>query len=149
MICQNLNSIVKRRMSDNYFLDSSVILYALDSDQTKKRISLELLKNRGFVSAQVIFECFNVALKKFRLPKQDCLEFAKFLIKYSSIIPETHDLIITSLVIFEKYQLQVFDSKIVAAGLHAETDVLYSEDMQHQLRIEEKLTIVNPFLQSV
>ncbi|CAA6825926.1 MAG: Unknown protein, partial [uncultured Sulfurovum sp.] len=39
-----------------------------------------------------------------------------------------------------------YDSLIVSAGLQAGATVLYSEDMQHQLKINDTLTIVNPFV---
>ncbi len=42
--------------------------------------------------------------------------------------------------------LQVFDSKIIAAALVAGCSILYSEDMQNGLVIDNRLTIVNPFL---
>jgi len=35
---------------------------------------------------------------------------------------------------------------IVASALSANTEILYSEDMQNDLQVENKLKIVNPFL---
>ena len=40
----------------------------------------------------------------------------------------------------------VFAGMIVASALSAGCDTLYSEDMQHGRRIENRLTIRNPFL---
>jgi len=40
----------------------------------------------------------------------------------------------------------VWDGLIVASALSANTEILYSEDMQNDLQVENKLKIVNPFL---
>jgi predicted nucleic acid-binding protein len=45
-----------------------------------------------------------------------------------------------------RYDFQLFDSIIVAGALEANCSILYSEDMQHGLLVENKLEIVNPFL---
>jgi len=41
---------------------------------------------------------------------------------------------------------QVFDAIIVASALETGCNILYSEDMQHNMKIDRKLSIVNPFL---
>jgi predicted nucleic acid-binding protein len=40
----------------------------------------------------------------------------------------------------------MFDGIVIAAALTAGCSTLYSEDMQHNLLIEERLRIINPFL---
>jgi len=45
-----------------------------------------------------------------------------------------------------KYNFQIFDALIVCSALDANCSILYSEDMQHNMKIENKLSIVNPFL---
>lgn len=46
----------------------------------------------------------------------------------------------------QKYNFSYWDSLIISCVLVSSVDVIYSEDMQHGLVIEEKLTIINPFL---
>lgn len=46
----------------------------------------------------------------------------------------------------EKYNFSFWDSLIVSCSLAASIKILYSEDMQHGLIIENQLTILNPFL---
>ena len=46
----------------------------------------------------------------------------------------------------QKYSLSFWDSTIMAAVLSADVPILYSEDMQHGLIIEEKVQIRNPFI---
>lgn len=59
---------------------------------------------------------------------------------------ENEAVAVNALFIFNRYNLQPFDSKIVASALHTSCSTLYSEDMQHGLIIEKRLTIINPFI---
>jgi predicted nucleic acid-binding protein len=44
-----------------------------------------------------------------------------------------------------KYNLQYYDALIIATALENNCNILFSEDMQDKLIIENKLTIINPF----
>ena len=44
-----------------------------------------------------------------------------------------------------RYRLSIYDGLIVGAALLADCQTLWSEDMQHGLRIDGRLTIRNPF----
>lgn len=59
------------------------------------------------------------------------------------ILPTT---IRRALTITERYGFSIYDSLIVATALEAGCSTLYSEDMHHGQVIEERLTLVNPFL---
>ena len=134
-------------MSDKAFVDSNVLLYLADTnDSVKKPKADAIVAVKPFITAQVVFECLNVCLKKFRLPKHTAIDFATNLFKTCNVIGEERETAIFAVELFSKYSLQVFDSKIVAAALDTDCSVLYSEDMQHGLVIENRLTIVNPFL---
>ncbi len=43
------------------------------------------------------------------------------------------------------YNLSFWDSLIVASALFSEANILYSEDMQDGLIVDNQLTIINPF----
>ena len=45
-----------------------------------------------------------------------------------------------------KYDFQQFDSLIVASALQANCTILYSEDLHHNLLVENRLQIINPFV---
>jgi predicted nucleic acid-binding protein len=47
--------------------------------------------------------------------------------------------------ITEHYKFSIYDSMLIAAALQAKCTTFYSEDMQHEQRIEG-LTIRNPFV---
>jgi predicted nucleic acid-binding protein len=44
----------------------------------------------------------------------------------------------------ERYRFSFYDSLIIAAALEAGCNTLYSEDLQHNQKVEW-LTIINPF----
>ena len=45
-----------------------------------------------------------------------------------------------------RYQLSHWDALIVASALISGCETLYSEDLQHLQVIDDRLTIINPFL---
>jgi predicted nucleic acid-binding protein len=105
-----------------------------------------LLKTKGFISPQVIFESLFVCTRKAKLTKPEAIRFAEFLMDNSFLQIENGDVVESVLRVFDRYLLQSYDSKIVAAALVAGCTTLYSEDMQHGLIIENTLTIINPFI---
>ena len=134
-------------MSVNFFLDSNICLYLLSDDDAKKEISFSLLEQNPIISTQVINESVNVILKKYKhLTIIDATNFIAYLQQYCTIEIITEATITTALEIKNRYQLQWYDSLIVAAALQAGCSKLYSEDMQHGLLVEKMLTIINPFL---
>jgi len=42
--------------------------------------------------------------------------------------------------------LTIYDSLIIASALEADCKILYTEDLQHNHLVENKLRIVNPFI---
>lgn len=80
------------------------------------------------------------------MPRSLAISFVTQLINGSYLISESESVVSNALFIFDKYLLQPYDAKIIASAIESESSILYSEDMQHGLNIEDKLTIVNPFL---
>ncbi len=138
----------------NFFLDTNVIIYSIDTVYPKKQaIALELVRKakvdrEGCISMQVVQECLAVMTS----PK----------IQHAMSIGSIHDYLETTLEplarplsmpplyrdalsIQERWKFSFYDALIVAAALALECDTLYSEDFQHKQRIEG-LTIINPFV---
>jgi predicted nucleic acid-binding protein len=121
-------------------------LYINDFENARKyEIALDLLFNEPFISSQIVFECVNVCRKKFKRTLPDVIEFSEMLLRHCELVPETKETTQLAIYILEKYRLQTFDSKIIATALYHNCTILYSEDMQDGLVIENKLKIVNPF----
>lgn len=46
----------------------------------------------------------------------------------------------------DKHSFSFWDSLVAASALDSEADYLISEDMQHGFVLENRLTIINPFV---
>ena len=132
--------------NDKVFIDSNVLLYLTDATSPKNLKAKELTALKPTISVQVVFECLNVCLKKLKLSKETSVDFVKFLFKYCKVIGEEKETGIFAIELYTRYSLQPYDAKIIAAALDADCSILYSEDMQNGLVIENKLAIVNPFV---
>jgi predicted nucleic acid-binding protein len=47
--------------------------------------------------------------------------------------------------VMKRYGFSIYDSLIVAAAVSAGCETLFSEDLQDGQRVQDSLTIVNPF----
>jgi predicted nucleic acid-binding protein len=127
------------------FLDTSVLLYLLSADESKADRAEALLAARGIVSVQVLNELANVGIRKLGLTWQqigDLIAAVRARCEIESLTEEVHD---QARELAERYRLSFYDAVIVSSALLADSRVLYSEDMQHGLRIDRALTIRNPF----
>ena len=62
-----------------------------------------------------------------------------------SVIELDYDILMNASDLRTRYGFSFWDGLIVKSALSANTDILYSEDMQDNLVIDQRLTIVNPF----
>lgn len=137
-------------MRDRIFIDSNILIYSSLQDDKEKHNEtlnfLEKLKDKiVFISTQVINEVY-VALLKHELKDEDIQNIVSKIIDIynSSII--TVDTIKKSWNLRGVYNLSYWDSLILASALESRCKVLYTEDMQDNLVINNMLTIKNPFL---
>lgn len=132
---------------NNVFIDSNICVYAFDKGALEKQQkAFDLLKERPFLSSQVIIESFNACHKKLKLSQTICEETVLFLTDICRIV-EIKDTTIRAAIAFKrKYHFSFLDSMIVAAALEAKCSILYTEDLQHKQIIEKTLTIINPYI---
>jgi len=128
------------------FADSNIFLYLLDKDRSKKQIAAQILAGQPFISPQVVFENLNVVVRKFGFNRQQAVEHAQMLLQFCPLVLDSETTLERAFEIFQRHQLQVFDSRIIASALTARCEILYSEDFQHNQVFEGTLTIINPFL---
>ena len=138
---------MKQIITTNHIaVDSNILLYLHDkSDKRKRDIAKNILADNPKISTQVISEFLNVTRQQLTLSKADIVSYCADLSKDCEIIPVSGDTLTHASALIRKYDLQIFDSIIVASALSANCTILFSEDMQHQLRINN-LTILNPFV---
>lgn len=132
---------------NRYFMDSNILLYAIGDDLHKQPIAERLLRSPdAIISTQVLNEFCNVVFRKKLMTDDELLSSIKFFQKYFAIIDLDSHLVIDALTIKNRHQYSYWDSLIIAAALKSNVDILYSEDMHHTHVIDNKLTIINPFL---
>jgi predicted nucleic acid-binding protein len=127
------------------FFDTNVLVYIASGDPVKADCAEALIRAGGVISVQVLNELTNVARRKMRLTWPDTRRFLSMLRGLLPVLPitvETHE---TGLVLAERYNLSIYDAMIAASALHADCNRLWSEDMQHDMKFDEGLCIVNPF----
>lgn len=140
-------------MSDRFFLDTNIFVYALDrSDARKLRVATQLIREalatrKGVVSYQVVQEFFNVALKRFA-QSMSAAEAEQHLITVFRpllVVHSSEALFAETFRLQPRYRLSWYDALIVQAARNAQCDVLYTEDLQHGQKFDN-LRVVNPFL---
>ena len=144
----------KNEMQDNIFIDTNIwIYYFLDSDneedKIKKKKSEELLNSINgniIVSNQIINELSNTFSRKFNIESAKIKEFINDILDIADICIITLQTTFESLDIQEKYKYSFFDSLILATCFNNDCNIVYSEDLQHNQKIDNKLLIINPFI---
>ena len=127
------------------FIDTTIILYLLSEDTDKADRAEEIVRAGGRISVQVLNEFANVARRKLSMSWGEISEILKLLRSVCSTDPltlETHE---RGLLVAERYRLGIYDSLIIAAALIGNCGILYSEDMQDGLLIDQQVRIFNPF----
>lgn len=105
----------------------------------------ELLAQGGTVSVQVLNELANVARKRMRLSWDETAAFLDPIRELLTIRPLTADTHVLGLALARRYRWSVYDGMIVASALEAGCRTLWSEDLQHGMKLDEGLRVKNPF----
>ena len=127
------------------FFDTNVLIYLASSDAAKADRAEAALAKGGAISVQVLNEVANVARRKMQLSWDDTHAFLNMLRGLLAVHPLTVETHQAGLRLAERYGLAIYDAMIAASALDAGCDTLFSEDMQHGMKLDEGLRIVNPF----
>jgi len=138
-------------MSDKYFVDTNILVYAHDvasgAKHTRaKELVEELWRSRsGVVSTQVLQElCVNLRRKGL---KPVSLKTAREIIAdYLAwdVVTNTGDSILDALELEERYGISFWDALVVQAAETSGAEILYSEDMSDGQKYRG-VRVVNPF----
>ena len=127
------------------FFDTNVLLYLISEDRAKSRELDVYLLHGGMISVQVLNEFVHVSRRKYGLEVAQIRPFLVALRQALDVISLSLAMHDTGLRLIERYRLSTYDAMIVAAALHGNCTTLLSEDMQHRMRFEGGLQVVNPF----
>lgn len=64
----------------------------------------------------------------------------------TEIVPLDRECNLLALDLAARFNFAIFDALMIAAALRAGSTQCFSEDMQHGLLIDRRLTVLNPFL---
>jgi len=132
---------------NKFALDTNILIYSHDENANdKQNIARDLIVRSPVVSAQVVSEYISVLKRIVKIPKE--LIFSACLPNLRHCQIQTVDVatLQTAERLMLRYDFQIFDAIVVASALENGCQILYSEDMQHKMKIEKQLTIINPFL---
>ena len=128
------------------FFDSNVLLYLASRDAAKADRAEALLASGGDISVQVLNEIMNVARKKIKMSWAETHALLDTLRALLTVHPLTIEIHETGLRLAERYGFSTYDAMIAASALLAGCETLWSEDMQHGMKLDEGLRILNPFV---
>ncbi len=138
-----------KHMSDKVFLDTNTVIYSYSEDEPEKqKIANDILEqysNQIIISNQVINELSNTLFRKFKLNADEVRETVLELNDNFPIVNFNLQTQLKGIELKGKYKLQFYDSMILATALENGCNIVFSEDMQHNQVIENRLTIINPF----
>ena len=134
-----------------YFVDSNIWLYSFITTQNVKKSQKAtglIKKNKSEIclSTQVVNEvCFNLKKKENLDESKIGHVIARFYFDYE-IIELNENILLSASDLRSRYSFSFWDGLVVASALSANAEILYSEDMQDGLTVENRLKIINPLL---
>lgn len=130
------------------FLDTNILIYALDRGAADGEIALGLIGPANRIAVQSLNEFAHVCSRKLRMdwPKIQLGLSAVLALSAAPPIPLTFEIHTQGLWLAERYQLAVYDALLIAAALSGDCDIFWSEDLHDGLVIDGRLTIRNPFV---
>jgi predicted nucleic acid-binding protein len=143
-------------MNDKYFIDTNIFVYAFDRENSEKNVIANnlvksaIVKHKGCISYQVIQELLNVLTKKLKRPisHSDCKKYLDTVLLPLCEIFANIDLYHRALDTMERWQYSFYDSLIIAAAIQSDCNILYTEDLHHNQKIQS-ITILNPFISEI
>lgn len=139
-------------MSDKYFVDTNILVYAHDRSagvkQERARAVLENLwaARSGVVSTQVLQElCVNLRRKAAQpLPFNETRQIVTVYLGWEVVV-NTPASVLTALDLEERYQVSFWDALIIQAAEAAGATVVYSEDLSNG-QTYGSVRVVNPLV---
>ena len=132
-------------MSD-FAIDTNILIYSHDQNAgNKQNIARNLIIESPIVSTQVVSEYINVLKRIMKVPKQEIISTCLPNLKRCNIFKIDTITLQRADSLMQRHDFQIFDAIIIASALEAGCQYLFSEDMQHNMKIDKQLTIINPF----
>jgi predicted nucleic acid-binding protein len=135
-------------MENNVFMDTNILLYAYsDTEIERKETALSLLEQeKVYFSTQVINEFIWIMNRKFNVNMNSLKLISEGIFEMYKVVLIDKASITTATDISSKYKFSYWDSLMIASAIASNCNILYTEDLQHGQVIENRLTVINPFM---
>lgn len=131
------------------FLDSKIVVYAVDpreASRAKRTVARGLLLQRDFVlSTQVLMEAYNTLIRKDLMDPAPAQAYVRRL-ALVPVIPVERDDVLGALDLRDLYGISHWDGLILRAAEKGQSDIVYSEDLNHGQRYGS-VRVCNPFFE--
>ncbi|HJU24983.1 MAG TPA: PIN domain-containing protein [Casimicrobiaceae bacterium] len=132
-------------MTPRHFFDTNLLVYMISADPEKADRAERLVRAGGHVSVQVLNEFAHVAMRKLHVPPDGIETVMKATVSTCKVHDLTLRDTVNALSLSRHHGFPFYDAVIVASALHAGCTTLWSEDFQHGMKLEGRLTVRNPF----
>lgn len=132
------------------FFDTNLLVYLYSNDPKSAIVEKLIHAHFGqiWLSIQVLNELYSVLTRKKLKSKEEAQIIINDLIERYKTYCIDEQCIKRAIALHIQYHFSYWDSLIIAAALEVGCTTLYSEDLQPDRKIEDRLTILNPFLMS-
>ncbi|GBL11117.1 hypothetical protein MSj_02617 [Microcystis aeruginosa Sj] len=138
--------------SQPFFIDSNIWLYRFivncsDPNAIPKQQIATNITNQGnlIISTQVVNEVCSNLIRKAGFNNLQIQNLLEELTEGCDILPVSLETLGYAVKLRDRYLISFWDSLIVASAVLGDATILYSEDMQDGLIINNSLQIINPF----
>ena len=137
-------------MKDKVFIDTNLLIYAIGSDHNKSIRVEQLLREPFFflISTQVINEFVNTCLRKKLMPLENVKNIVDHYMLFFNLTTIESSTINSAFKFKLKYGFSWYDALIAASAFENNCTILFTEDLQDSMVVEEQLTIQNPFVRA-
>jgi predicted nucleic acid-binding protein len=127
------------------FFDTNILVYSFENT-SRGDCARDIMALGGIIGVQSLNELALTLRRKYRRSHAEMKrDLSEIELLFEAPLPLTLAIHHDGLRIAERYQLQIYDSMLLAAALSADCTHFYSEDLSDSLVIDNRLTIRNPF----
>ncbi len=116
-------------------IDTNILVYSVDlADPVRQNRAIEVIsraaRTRGAVADQSFFEFLHVVIRKFGFARSGAFQMVKVWRGLFETVTATDAIFEDTEALMQRFNLGIWDSKLIATLEAAEVSVLLSEDMQ-------------------
>ncbi|MDW5314206.1 PIN domain-containing protein [Rhizobium sp. PL01] len=126
-------------------LDTNILVYAFTNDYRAAQAQ-ELLSEPFILSVQALNEFANVAARKLGMSWAEVRSAIEDISALAvAVQPVDRECNLQALDLVDRFNFSFYDALMIAVALQADSKHGFSEDMQHGLVIDGRMTVLNPF----